>query len=281
MAAKAKSTSTEINVPTLRRGAIKLRIIGETPLIQNRMANKVRGVLLTGGKRKTKAEREDIKHNPYEEFLASAEPYEGPEAAIGLKVTAIKGAMANAALETPGVTKASAQRLIFMPQEVVPVYGVPYLRMDVVRSADINRTPDIRSRVFLPRWCAEVEIHYIIPQLSTTAIVNLLCNAGVVAGVGDFRQEKGKGNFGSFRVISADEDDPEWDDLVANEARKVQEAALAAPEYANQETADLMAIYEAEVSRRKDVVVAPAKLKVSKARTSKRRPNGTSTSATL
>jgi len=250
MARKAAET-TEISIPTLRRASIRLRIIGTTPLFQNRMSAKFKQTMLVPPGRKTKADRATtMKHDPMREYQDSAEILPDGPTALGIRVVAIKAAMAKAALETPGLSMASAQRLLFMPGDFFPLYGTPQLRMDVTRSADIAKTPDIRTRAFLPKWGAEVEIQYIIPQLSLQAVVNLLCNAGVLIGVGDFRQEKGKGAFGSFRVITATEPDDEWDDLIANHGRDVQEPALIEPEYANKDTEDLMAFYESEVSRR-------------------------------
>ena len=248
--AKKPTETTEITVQPLRRAAVKLRIIGTTPLYQNRMANKVKEGLLVGTKKKTRAERAEIKHHPLEEFRNSAELAPDGPTALGLKVVAIKSAMASAALETPGLTKASTQRLLFMPGELAPLYGTPQLRMDITRSADINRTPDIRSRAFLPKWGAEIDIQFIVPQLSVSAVVALLCYAGVLIGVGDNRQEKGKGSYGLFRVLGEGEDDEEWNDLVESHGRRSQEKALEAPEYANAETADLMKFYEAETRRR-------------------------------
>jgi hypothetical protein len=72
----------------------------------------------------------------------------------------------------------------------------------------------------------------------------------MLIGVGDYRQEKGKGAFGSFRVIGPGEQDDEWDDLVANHGREAQEAALEAPEYADDETAELMEFFQQEKKRR-------------------------------
>ena len=51
---------------------------------------------------------------------------------LGLRVTAVKAAMCQAAIETAGLTKTGAQRLLFMPGDVVPLYGIPQLRCDVV-----------------------------------------------------------------------------------------------------------------------------------------------------
>lgn len=250
MASPKKTDGSPLEIQPLRRGSIKLRIVGTTPLFQNRMANKVKQPLLVGGQKKSRADRVAIKHHPFEEYRNSAEIRPDGPTALGLRVVAVKAAMATAALETPGLTKASAQRLLFMPGDFVPLYGVPQLRMDVVRSADINRTPDIRTRAFLPHWGAEVDIQFITPQLSISSVVTLLCNAGVLIGVGDFRQEKGKGAFGSFRVLGQGEEDPEWDELVANHGRAAQEAALENPEYADRDTSDLMEFYASEVKRR-------------------------------
>lgn len=246
----AKKDTAEIRVTPLRRGSTRLRIVGMTPLFQNRMANKAKQQLLVGGRKKTKADRAEIKHQPLQEYRDSAEIMKDGPTALGLRVVAVKAAMCTAALETAGLTKSATQRLLFMPGDLVPLYGTPQLRMDVVRSADINRTPDVRTRAFLPRWGAEIEIQYIVPQLSVSSVVSLLCNAGVLVGVGDFRQEKGKGAFGSFRVLGEGEDDDEWNDLVENHGRAAQEAALAEPDYADRDTADLMEFFAGEVERR-------------------------------
>lgn len=242
--------SETIQIVPLKQGVIKLRIVGVTPLIQNKMSAKVKAGLLVGSRKKTRAEKLDIKHDPLQEYRDSMELMgaEGPTA-LGLRIVAVKAAMCTAAIETAGLTKAGTQRLLFMPGALTPLYGTPQLSMMVVRSADINRTPDIRSRGFLPKWGAEIEINYIVPQLSAQAVITLLRNAGMVIGVGDGRQEKGKFAYGSFRVLDA-QDDPEWDELVANHGRKAQEAALANPECADDETAELLEYFYAERTRR-------------------------------
>ncbi len=246
MSRAKKSEIAEIEIPLLKRHSAKLRIIGTTPLFQNRMSNKVKQGFLTGTRKKTKVEKLEIKHRPLEEYRNSAEILQEGPTALGLRVVAIKKAMCTAALETVGLTRSSTQKYLFMPDDRIPLYGTPQLRMDVVRSADINRTPDIRTRAFLPQWGAEVEIKYIVPQLSIRSVVTLLCNAGVLIGVGDGRQEKGTFSFGSFRVIGEGEKDAEWNDLVKNHGRKVQERALDFPKYADGDTAELMEFFEAQ-----------------------------------
>lgn len=246
-----QSDDAEILIPELQRGVIRLRLIGQTPLFMNRMAAKAKQQLLVGGRRKTQSERAEIKHDPFTEYRDSMERIGDGPAALGLRVVAVKAAMCAAAIETAGITKASAQRLLFLPGELVPLYGVPMLRMDVVRSADINRTPDVRTRAYLPRWGAEVEVHHVLPQLPVASVVTLAFNAGILIGLGDFRQEKGKGSFGSFRVITAETPDKEWDELVKDHGRAAQLKAIDKPQFADDDTADLMDYFSEEAKRRR------------------------------
>ena len=246
-----KAESGTLQIDALKQGRVTLRMIGTTPLYFNAMSAKAKRTLLIGGGKKTSAEKKELKHDPEQEFRDSV--YRQPEGPtlLGFPAPGVKGAMATAALETPGVTKTSVQRLIFLPQQRINIWGKPLLKMDVVRSADMNKTPDVRTRAFLPRWCAEVDIAFVTPTLSVHSVVSLLANAGVIVGVGDFRQEKGRGSYGTFAV--AGEDLGDWSDYwaeVTAEGRAVQEAAMAEPEFADEETEELMAMLDDERLRR-------------------------------
>jgi len=240
MAVKKAEAGT-LQIDALKQGRVTLRMIGTTPLYFNAQSAKTKRSLLIGGSKKTAAERKELKHDPEQEYRDSI--YRQPTGGTLLCFPApgVKGAMSTAALETPGVTKTSVYRLIFLPQQKINIWGKPFLKMDVVRSADMNRTPDVRTRAFLPRWCAEVDIAFVTPTLSTHAVVSLLQNAGVIVGIGDFRQEKGRGSYGTFAVSGTDMGDwqPVWDEITA-ENREIQQAAMDAPECADQDTAELM-----------------------------------------
>lgn len=237
-----------LSIDALKQGRVTLRIIGTTPMYMNSMSAKAKRSLLIGGGKKTAAERKAIKHNPEEEYRSSMYRQVDGETLLCFPSPAFKCAMATAALETPGVTKTSVQRLIFLPQQKVNIWGRPQLKMDVVRSADMAKTPDVRTRAFLPRWCAEIDIAFVTPALSVHSIVSLLSNAGVICGIGDFRQEKGRGSYGTFAVSGTDMDQETqaiWDEIT-QEGRAAQQAALDNPEFADQDTADLMQIIEDE-----------------------------------
>lgn len=245
-----KEVEQEIHVPELRRGIVRLRIIGQTPMFQNRMAAKAKQQLLVGGRKKTAADRVQIKHHPAAEFRDSLERMREGPTALGLRVVAMKAAMCTAALETSGITKTSAQRLLFMPGDLTALYGVPQLRMDCGSVCGYQSDARRSDKGVSPQWGAEIEIHHVLPQLPVSSVVTLACNAGVLIGLGDFRQEKGKGAFGSFRVITPDMQDDEWDELVANHGRGPQLAAIDNPEYADEDTAELMEYFHGEEKRR-------------------------------
>jgi hypothetical protein len=244
-----KAEAGALQIDALKQGRVTLRMIGTTPLYYNAMSLKVKHTLQAGGAKKTAAEKRELKHDPEGEFRESVYRQGSGDTLLCFPAPGVKAAMATAALETAGVTKSSVNRLIFLPQQKISVWGKPYLKCDVVRSADMNRTPDVRTRAYLPRWCAQVDIAFVTPTLTARSIVSLLCNAGVVVGIGDFRQEKGKGSFGTFRVIGDGDTDAEWDDIV-QEGRAVQEYALFNPECADEDTEDLIEMYRAEVMRR-------------------------------
>ena len=246
-----KAEAGTLHISPLKQGRVVLRMIGTTPLYFNAMSAKAKRTLLIGGGKKTTAEKRELKHDPEEEFRDSIYSQQTGDTLICFPAPGIKGAMATAALETSGVTKSSVHRLIFLPQQKVNIWGRPFLKMDVVRSADMNKTPDIRTRAFLPRWCAEVEIAFITPTLSSYSVVSLLQNAGVIVGIGDFRQEKGRGGFGTFAVSGTDM--AEWRDAwteITAEARDVQQAAMDRPVSADAETSQLMEIMGDERGKR-------------------------------
>ena len=135
-----KSASDSIQIHTLKQGQIKLRMVGQTPMYFNSMGSKAMRDLLVGAGRKTAAQKKEIKHNPEVEYRETMYTKKDGDTALYFPAAGVKGAMATAALETAGITKASVQRLIYLPENKIQIWGKPYLKMDIVRSADMNRT---------------------------------------------------------------------------------------------------------------------------------------------
>jgi hypothetical protein len=248
-----KSTEGAL-VTALKHGEIKLRLIGATPFYYNSMSIKAKRDLLIGGTPKTTAEKREIKHNPEEEFRDSVYKKSHGNTHLYFPPAAIKQAMSTAAIETKGVAKTNAQRLLFLPQLQTEIYGKPYLKIDTVRMANINKTPDMRTRAYLPEWCAEIDIKFVMPTLSASDVFTLLQNAGSIIGLGDFRQEKGRGAYGCFTVTG--EELPNWKDYkddwkrITKFGMEEQKYALDYPEYADEMTAELMGFLDEERARR-------------------------------
>ena len=284
MPVKAKATSpaekrvTEITVVDIQQSHAVFKIIGTSPLIFNAVGAKAKRELLMPTGRKSEAEKAaSQKHDPLAEYIKSTYKFkhEDMPTQLFLKSEMFKSAMMTAALDVPGVFKTTIGRLIWVVGDKVPVWGEPCLKMDVVRMADQKRTPDIRTRAILTEWATKITIAFqdlIKPQ----SVVNLLAAAGVTAGVGDYRQEKGKGSYGQYQAF-AGPDHPltkQWDAIIRSGGRKVQDAALANPGFYDEESEELFGWFYEEKERR--AKAGPKKgPKVPKEPTPRRRgPNG-------
>ena len=246
---RPKGESSAIYIEPVRTETIALALIGSTPLVFNRMSEKSKGDILYPKPRKTSAEKQaSLKHDVMQEFTAS--PYTLPDgdALLAVMATAIKGAMRTAALDLPGASKAQIGRLVYVRGDYVPVYGIPKLFMSVVRQAGMTRAPDIRTRAIVPVWAALAQITYVVPMLNPTTIANLLAAAGITVGIGDFRQEKGAGNYGLFSVTNAE--DPAFVALRQSGGRDAQVAAMQNPAFYDEDSERLFTWYEAERTRR-------------------------------
>ena len=233
-----------IVIQTVQREKVTIQIVGTSGLYCHRMSAKAKHQLMLGGRKKSAAERLELKHDPIAEFHDSMHVrhgmFEGTD--IVFPAMALKSAMATAALVVAGVRKTDVQRLVYIEDEFVPVYGVPRVRMDITRSADINKTPDVRTRAYFSEWATQITVDFVRPMLSHTAIMALLYNAGVVCGIGDFRQEKGKGSYGTF--------EPTTSIPVALMDHAAQAAAMADPQPDNDETTELLKVYGVAVEAR-------------------------------
>lgn len=257
--ARGKKTFDEaVHISPLQRGTVTAYLLGTSPLMMNRMANKAQQELLLPRRSLNKAARQmTLKHNPPEEYRNSAYRCrdDGAPTFLHFPENAFKKAMAQAAIDLEGATKAEVGRLITILDTTVHVYGKPYLDMRPVKLAGMVKTPDMRTRAILPQWCCKITVQYMRNKIREQDIGNLLDAAGAIVGIGDGRTEKGTYNYGSWRVVS--ENDKEWHAIVKQQARKVQEAAWNKPEAVDADTEELLAWYYAEIIRRERDDVAP------------------------
>lgn len=246
-----KQTGNTIQIDACDQDSVKLCILGTSPLIFNRMSEKARQQLLLGAGKKTAAEKAgQAKHDPLAEYRASPYRMRSDDAPtlLGFPSSAFKGAMETAALETPGAKKTQIGRLVSVSWDNVPIYGVPEIFCSITRSADMAKTPDVRTRAIVKEWATTLEVWFVAPALRAPMVMTLMANAGIVAGIGDWRQEKGAGAFGAFRIVNPD--DAEFQRIVKFGGRAAQEAALDHPRAFDSETEELLSWYITETDRR-------------------------------
>jgi hypothetical protein len=246
-----KDEGNEVFITKVDQGVADFCIVGTAPLICNRMSSKVMQELLLPRGRKTAAEKAgSLKHEPLIEYRNS--PYvsldDGNPTRIQLLASMFKGAMKTAALDIPGAKKAQIGRLTYVESDRVNVYGVPQIFMSVTRSADMNHTPDVRTRAILPEWALRISIRFAQPIIKLQSVANLLAAGGITSGIGDWRVEKGSGGYGTYRLTS--DDDPDFLRIIAAGGREAQDEALANPTAYDDETEELLSWYDVEAKRR-------------------------------
>lgn len=225
--AKKEKDEQCIEILEIKTGLVQFCILGLEPLICEAMSHKAKLELLIPSRKKTRSERNTtLKHNPEEEFRSSIYVLPGSDGPTYLAARSawFKKAMTGAAIDMPGATKAELGRLSWVRGEYIPLYGIPKLFMSMVRSSDMNRTPDIRTRAILPEWACYIQVQFATPQLNEKSITHLLSAAGLIRGCGGWRPEKGSGTFGQFQLVN--EDHPEFQRIVAMQGREAQQQAM-------------------------------------------------------
>lgn len=248
----AAPASTVLSIDPIETNTLAIGVRGTSPLIINRLSEKAKHELLLPRGRKTTAERAStLKHNPLEEFRASSYTIANDDAPTKLAVmsASFKRAMMTAALDLPGAKKTQIGRLVHVEGHLTPIFGIPEIFSAITRSADINRTPDVRTRCIVPEWAALVHVRFVVPLLTERVVLNLMAAAGQIAGIGDWRLEKGSGSFGAFEVT-----DPETDIVFARiletGGRRAQTEAMMSPNAYDDETQELLAWFDTEVKAR-------------------------------
>lgn len=253
MAAKKNNTAT-VDVEAVGEETLTFEVIGVSPFVCNSMSTHGAHEILFPSPKKYGKEREaTLKHNPPEEFRQSIKRSRDADAAtlVEFPSAGFKRAMADAALELPGVNKSQIGRLCWVVGHTVPMYGVPEIWMTMVRQAGQNKTPDVRTRAILPEWATTVTVSYVTPNLREKAVANLVQAGGVFIGVGDGRPQKGALSFGRFEIVPVEGPKRDaFERIKKTGNRAAQVAAMDEPTPFDLETEELLEWWEAEVKRR-------------------------------
>lgn len=225
MATKKESLSiTKIEIPTPKLEQFTLKIVGDTPLICHRWAEKAKMEIL--GKQQKKATTAKEIRRPMYEFaeslywLSEKPNLDGltdeecqkvlaeviPHSKFGFPVTAFKSAALDAGFQqgvlkrnagTNDLAKTTARGAILIQGEFAVIEGTPTPRQDMVKIG--QGTADLRFRGEFKEWRTELLITYLSNTLSIAQIVNLFMFAGFSNGIGEWRPAK-EGSYGTFHV---------------------------------------------------------------------------------
>ena len=266
MAAKSDERDV-IVVAEIQMNYMRFNLVGTTPLMPHSPSAHARGQLLFPSPRKNLAERAvTMKHEPFDEYREAAYCFTNDEVAdkktrFYMPAGAIKRAIADVAIDLKDARKAQIGRLTSVPGMRLPLFGTTKINTMLVRSSDMNRTPDIRTLPILEHWALpKVPIRFVKSLIKEQSIVNLVANAGIIIGIGDGRQQHGYFDFGGWRI--ANDDDEELQEILKSSTVEKQDAALAQPGYYDLETEKLLTWFVAEKQRRSAApAVSPRKKK--------------------
>ena len=206
------NTTTEVIIPAINIQYASIHVVGDSPLIVHKWAEKAKKEILDKQMKKAKTKGHEAK-DPVRDFIDSlywleGEPEEKTEEGFakaiqngvkfGFPATAFK-ASAVAAGYRAGVTKdkVSMNAAFHIDDEFVEINGIPEMREDMVRVG--MGTADIRYRGEFKEWSATFHVKFNASAISLEQLINLFNLGGFACGLGEWRPEKG-GRNGMFHV---------------------------------------------------------------------------------
>lgn len=193
MATKAPKAETVIALPALNIQTVRIRLVGDSPLICHAWSEKAKKQMLDAQMKVAKQAKQA--KDPEEDYRSSL--YHHPEGGFGFPAIAFKAAAVDACSHIQGVTKVEARGSFHIVGDMVKIKGDPSPREDMVRVG--MGTADIRYRGEFREWAAELLIRFNANVLSPAQIANLFNTAGFAIGVGEWRPQR-DGSFGMFHV---------------------------------------------------------------------------------
>lgn len=194
-----KSVSVTVMEFSIRQVTIPIK--GTSPLIVHAWSEKSKRMIADKQAGKPKNKKHEIR-KPEEEYEAAK--HKAKEGWEGYPVAGFKAAMIRGA-KMVGMVMKDTQQAFFIhadceETQLVKIKGKARMRSDMVR-VGIGAS-DIRYRPEYTEWSANLIIEYNEGILSIDQIHQLVKAAGYGCGIGEMRPEKGKFNFGRFKLAN-------------------------------------------------------------------------------
>lgn len=202
-----------INIRKMDKQTIKIRIVGDTPLITHAWSEKAKRIIVNPKPARTKRDP----RNPFDDFINSmywlTEKPESTQKAFdaavangakwGFPVSAIKKAANSAAYRMNWVkTKTSLKGTYWLNTEYgefAEIKGsIPEIREDMVKIG--QGVADVRYRAEFKHWYMDLALQYCVDgPYNLEQIMNCIDLGGFACGIGEWRTEK-DGTYGSFHI---------------------------------------------------------------------------------
>lgn len=196
---KSKQVSVEVVEFSIRQ--VTIPIVGISPLIVHAWSEKSKKMISDKQAGKAKNKKHEIRQ-PEEDFQnakhISAEGWEGLPAAA-LKAAMIRGA------KMVGMVMKDTQASFFVnadceKTQLVRIHGESQMRTDMVRVG--MGSADIRYRPEYLEWYMELNIDFNEGLISIDQLHQIVKAAGYGNGLGEMRPERGKFNYGRFKLAN-------------------------------------------------------------------------------
>ena len=186
------ATAIEVRPERIDVQRLKIRIVGDSPLITHAWSTKAKQMMLD--KQMKKGMQAKAAKNPqqdYEESLYRLADGSCGFPAIGVKAAAIRGA------KGLGMVMSDTKAAFHIDGDLLKINGEPHPREDMVRVG--MGTADTRYRGEFTDWSIDLPITFNARIVSAEQIVAMLDAGGFGTGIGEWRPEK-DGQFGRFHV---------------------------------------------------------------------------------
>lgn len=194
----AKKTM-QLNIQPIKIATMQLKVVGETPLLQEKMSDRIREQLknIVTGKGKEKNKNRDLDKEVEEKI------HRNQKGDVCFPTSGFKKAMVEAAPYLDGLDKKKAKGSFFILGELAPIkYKKQITNKAVGRDSGINRAPREIWRPEFQDWSCVLTVKYNEQQITPAQIVELAKLAGFHIGVGSWTPQH-SGQYGMFSVASA------------------------------------------------------------------------------
>jgi len=193
-------TDQQIVIDEIAAETITVPIIGTSPLIVHRFAQKAKQQMLDNMQgRKSPKEVKD----PQAEYEAAFYRIKG--GGYGFPAIAFKAAtIGGVRFYGKSITMTACKQFLFMRGELgddgqmlAPITGEPRMREDVVRVG--RGSADLRYRPEFTEWSTTLSVTFVTSALTRGSVLSLIDAGGMGVGIGEWRPER-DGDFGTYRV---------------------------------------------------------------------------------